>query len=247
MNRLTVIIPTRNLSNLMQCATAVRQNDPNIRIIVVDDALPAQPDGAQLEYVQGVKPFIFARNINIGIRAAGDSDVVLLNDDATLKTPGGFSDLQRAALSNPDFGMVASSCNNVGNVNQNRLAWDNTYKLREEPRTLCFICVFIPRSVLSLVGYMDERFGGRDENGEVIYGFCDDDMSKRIRDAGYKLGIFDGCFVDHFNLPSSFRQEGPRPLEPGHRQFILKHGVDNRGNTRERSAWPHLFPAPVQS
>ena len=35
--------------------------------------------------LEGVKPFIFARNCNLGIRAAGSDDVVLLNDDALLE------------------------------------------------------------------------------------------------------------------------------------------------------------------
>ena len=39
-----------------------------------------------------MKPFVFARNVNLGIEAAGDADVILMNDDATqLRTPYGFT------------------------------------------------------------------------------------------------------------------------------------------------------------
>ena len=83
---------------------------------------------------------------------------------------------------------------------------------------------------------LDERF--------VDYGMDDDDYSLRVRNAGLKIGIFDGCFVDHGSLKSSYRG-GPAAggdFRPNLRRFIEKWGVDNRGKTREQSEWAHLWP-----
>ena len=50
---------------------------------------------------------------------------------------------------------------------------------------------------LERVGLLDERFD--------CYGGDDDDYCYRVRKAGLKIGIFDGCFVDHSTLTSTFR------------------------------------------
>ena len=70
--------------------------------------------------------------------------------------------------------------------------------MRGEPRQLCFVCVYLPRSTLERIGPLDERFTG--------YGFEDDDYSDRIRDAGLRLAICDACIVDHSGrLRSTYR------------------------------------------
>lgn len=233
MKRLSVIIPSRNINNLTRCLAAVWTYEPSMRIIVVDDGLECRPVPALLHYLSGVKPFIFARNVNLGIRAAGDDDIIILNDDALLKTSGGFTAMQMLAESNPDYGVIASTCNNVGNQAQ----WPmGTPWLREEHRTLCFVCVLIPRHTIEKVGLLDERF--------VDYGLDDDDYSLRVRQAGLKLGIFDGCYVDHGSLTSSYRGEAGAGgnFLPNMKRFIEKWGVDNWGQPRETSQFRDLFP-----
>ena len=250
MNGLSIIIPSRSITNLLPCIQAIHDHEPDPKIIVADDGVdwgfpheseiigPVRIDRLPISVVRGVKPFIFARNVNLGIRAAGDDDIIILGDDGLLQTPNGFTLLQQAAYANPEYGIISSSCNNVGNPNQLRRP---SGSLRPEPRTVCFVCVIWPRSVINTIGLMDERFGGLDECGEVIYGFCDDDICLRARNAGYKLGVFDGCYVDHVTLPSEFRSQGPRSLDPGMRQFIRKWHVDNWGHDREHSAWRLCF------
>lgn len=188
---LTVIIPSRTRSNIVHSLKAVRDLDPQVRTTIVDDGID---DIRTLGHVvPGKKPFIFSRNINIGIRAAGRDDVLLLNDDAILKTPGGFSLLQKAAAEHSEFGVIAATTNAVGNRNQ----FNQGIGLREDPRMCCFIAVLIPRTTLDKIGYLDERF--------AAYGHEDDDMCYRVRRAGMKIGIHDGCFVDHASLKSTFR------------------------------------------
>lgn len=188
---LTVIIPSRTLSNARACIEAVHRLDPGVNTVIVDDGIDDIRNLGMV--VAGQKPFIFSRNINIGIRYAGRDDVLLLNDDALLKTRGGFTLLQKAAEENPEFGLIAATTNNVGNRNQHPMG----FGLREDKRMACFVAVLIPRRTLDAIGYLDERF--------TAYGHEDDDFCYRVRRAGLKIGIHDGCFVDHASLKSTFR------------------------------------------
>ncbi len=230
----------------------MRKHESDARIIWVDDRLLSGPaDGRAVEReqipdltVEGERPFIFARNVNLGIKAAGDDDVIVLGDDALLETPGGFTAMQRTAEEFPEFGVIASTCNNTGNRNQWRgaslkygaKAVSGSDVLREDPRMVCFICVLIPRRTIKKVGLLDERF--------VDYGCDDDDYCKQVIWSGLKIGIYDGCYVDHGSLKSSFRGEAGAggDFQPNLRRFISKWGVDNHGHKRETSSFPHLFP-----
>ena len=239
----SIIIPSKSASNLVPCIRAIREAGERTRIIVVDDGVDWEAFVVdQKEYigpcetVRGEKPFCFARNVNIGIRAAGDDDVILLNDDALLKTPLGFAMMSRPPEWMPGFGLIAAACNTVGNPNQYSQTGD---RLRDEPRMVCFVCVYIPRSTINAVGLLDERF--------VNYGMDDDDYSLRVRNAGLKIGIFDGCFVDHGSLTSSYRgadNGGGKggDYRPNMKLFIDKWGFDNRGLGKARSPFKALFP-----
>jgi GT2 family glycosyltransferase len=220
---LSVIIPSRTLSNLTPCAEAVARHEDNVDTIVVWDRsngngwLPPTPSYRVREIDA---PFVYARNCNIGIRSAGDNDVILLNDDALLQTPYGFTAMQRAAEEHPEYGLIGAVTNIVGNQNQLPQALRGT-GLREEPRMVCFVCVFIPRSTIERVGLLDEEFTG--------YGFEDDSYCLRVRRAGLKIGIYDGCFVDHGSLRSTFRGDPNQPadLRQNSAIFKSKYGADH--------------------
>jgi glycosyltransferase involved in cell wall biosynthesis len=237
----SVIIPSKSATNLMACVRAIREAGETCRIIVVSDGLDwnaywheTQMKAVDPWIVAGVKPFCFARNVNIGIRAAGDDDVILLNDDALLKTSGGFVQMAQVMRQHKDLGILAAACDTVGNPNQFRRSVERG--VRDEPRMVCFVCVYIPRSTIKTVGLLDERF--------IHYGMDDDDYSLRVRQAGLKLGIFDGCYVDHRSLKSSYRG-GPiagGDFRPNMKLFIEKWGVDNFGRDRHTSEFASLFP-----
>lgn len=228
----SVVIPSKNIQNLRVCAREVRAHEPDVRIIVVDDGLEERYSAPPIQYVPGDKPFIFAHNANIGIRAAGTDDVILLNDDAILKTPDGFSKLESVSKAHPEYGVIAAVVDSAGNPNQ--MVQTEKVGLRDEPRMVCFICAYIPRSTINTVGLLDERYVG--------YGIEDDDFCFSVREAGLKLGVYDFCYVDHSTLRSSYRSGGHADFQPNLKLFIEKWGVDNWNKKKEESEFAHLFP-----
>lgn len=221
----SIVILSKIPLNASRCVMAIYQNEPELprrNIIVVDDGAraEAEPNCPNITWVSGEKPFIFARNANIGIRHAfdvqGSDTVILLNDDAMLKTKRGFTSLVDAQKRNPQYGLLASSCNNVGNESQQP---QGSNAVRHESRMLCFVCVAISREAWEKAGPLDEIFTG--------YGFDDDAYSFCVRRAGFKLGVWDGCFVDHATLPSTFRGvEYPTEAFEYNRQlFNQKYGA----------------------
>lgn len=220
MNGLSIVIPSKTFYNLACCAQSIRFAGETYRIIVVDDGVEwpfDEPPAAlgNFEGIMGKSPFVFSRNVNIGIEHAGTDDVIIMNDDALLKTPGGFTALQRTAYELG--GMVSAACTNVGNPNQFPQPGG---KLRMEHRMVCFVCVCIPRFVIDKVGLLDETFGRG--------GFEDDDFCLRARRAGFPIGVFDGCVIDHGSLVSTFRGPGGPGYTPdGAEIFRRKWGAGN--------------------
>lgn len=208
---LSIVILSRDAGNLVPCVNAIQRHDPGVPIIVVDDGAQANvTHELPVRWVEGKKPFVFARNANIGIAAAGRDDVVLLNDDALLETPQGFTALSqrvsrernylnRIGVTN-NYGIVAASTNSAGNVKQHRSYLGNQ-EIRPEMRMVCFIAVLIQRALIDMIGGLDEDLTG--------YGFDDDAYCLRARERGWKIGIWDGCFVDHTSLKSTYRREQP--------------------------------------
>ena len=200
---LTVIIPSKTASNLFPCVDAVRRHEPEARIVIVDDtpdlSLALRPEWMPAITVEGVKPFIYARNCNLGIRAAGSDDVILLNDDALLESTGGFTAMRRAAELHPEYGVIGA----VTNVTGQPLQRPQGIGLREVPH-IAFVCVLIPRGTIDRVGLLDERYC-------LDYGVEDLDYCEATRRAGLKVGVFDSCFVDHGRLTSSFRGDPSAP------------------------------------
>lgn len=222
----TIIIPSRNINNLVACAYAIRAAGETAKILVIDDGLDMSaiyageksPNGLCVNdpgwRIPGEKPFIYARNCNIGIRSVTD-DVILLNDDALLVTQRGFSKMQESAEAFPQYGVIAACTDMTGNPRQQPHA---AGVLCEEPRMACFVAAYIPRRTFEAVGLLDERFIG--------YGYEDDDFCARVRREGLKVGIDHACFVNHSSLKSTFRgyPAGQVSLDQNRDVFIAKWG-----------------------
>src|SRR3982751_5102789 len=100
---LKVVVLSRNITNLAKCVEAIVASEPTLSpssIIVVDDDETGQiAHSCEMRgptRLQGIKPFIFSRNANLGLSTAFEEaeEVVLINDDALLRTYCGFSLMQ---------------------------------------------------------------------------------------------------------------------------------------------------------
>lgn len=190
----SVVILSAKIDNVRQNVAAIRKHQPGTRVIVVQDGIKpmeqASADLVGVEWIEGAKPFCFARNANLGIAAAGTDDVVLVNDDAFLLTKGGFDNLAKAS---EHYGIVSSTVlGRCCNVRQKTQQENNV----TEPDFLAFVCVYLPRRTLELLGPLDERF----EHGT----WEDNDYCRRAHEAGLSLGICGKCLVSHDNQNTTF-------------------------------------------
>lgn len=221
-----VVILSRTASNLEACVEAIQASGCKEPIFCVwdgklEDVLENGPAFQRpsafsgVVFVSGVKPFVFARNANIGIAAAAPRDVILCNDDALLQTPNGFNRLhfvgnaplpmsaggaRLGVVSASILGAAAAPEQNYGPTHMNMAEGDPRSLILARHHMLAFVCVHFRRQVLEELGPLDERFIG--------YGFDDDDYCRRLTIAGYRLGIAPGVMVEHGSLPSTFRGQG---------------------------------------
>lgn len=161
------------------------------RIIVGDNGLTERPAHPAVVYVDVPQPFNFARAINLCAAAAHPQhDLFVLNDD-TLPTSFYFPVWVEHAIKwgmEQGYGLISPRIDGgVGNDDQRRETPLGT--LLQTYRPICFIAAAIPRHVWNQVGPMDERFDG--------YGFEDCDMSRRVVEAGYRLGVAGWFAVEH--------------------------------------------------
>ena len=241
---LSVIIPSKTASNLIPCVKAVRKHEPGVDIIWIDDrhksfyrstdddehAEVSRAAGAPyITTIKGIAPFVFSRNVNLGIKAALGipidghpgavgapfDGVVLLNDDALLQTPGGFSVMAQACREHPEYGIIGA----VTDLTGQPLQRPRGIGLRQVPH-IAFVCCYIPRITFERVGLLDENYN-RD------YGVEDRDMCEAVNRIGMKVGVHDGCFVNHSSLVSSFRGDprAPKSFQQNYAYFKQKWGI----------------------
>jgi GT2 family glycosyltransferase len=185
----------------------------------------------------------FATGCNQGAALATAGVLVLLNDD-TIVCDGWMEPLL-AHLSRPTVGMVGPSTNRTGNeaqIEAEYRTWEELARFAEarsrehageafEIPTLTMFCVAMRRSLYEQVGQLDERF----ETGLLE----DDDYSRRVREAGYRLLCADDAFVHHFGETSFGKLiahgEHARILEANRARFEEKWGEPWRPYERRQS------------
>lgn len=200
-DRWHVVILSRSADNLRGCLQALFEREPGLargRVIVVDDGASDGFDHQAfpgIRWVKGIKPFVYARNANIGIRAA-QSAVFLLNDDARLLSRFGFSSMAYALRDRQEIGICSSAIQGVaGGAGQTPLR--RLSGIRRVPN-VAFVAAHLSQKAITKIGDLDEEFTG--------YGFEDNDYCLRAEKNAIATAVYDGCLIAH-NQPelSSFR------------------------------------------
>jgi GT2 family glycosyltransferase len=218
-------------------AALARTQYPNLSIIVVDNGSTDESVASlraafpEIPLIQTGANLGFAGGVNAGIRPAlaqGAEFIWLLNNDAK-PHPEALSGLMTKALSDPRFGAVGSvlryfdSPNTVqawggGRINR----WIGYSVHATAPREDCWFdyitaaSLLLRRGALEDVGLLDERF--------FLY-WEDSDLSFRLRNRGWKLGVAASSTVLHKENASSGgnRRKVDRLSTASGIRFLRKH------------------------
>jgi GT2 family glycosyltransferase len=186
----------------------------------------------------------FASANNQGAALATADVLVLLNDDTAVSH--GWLERLTVRLEDAGVGMVGPTTNRIGNeaqIDADYRTWGELVRFADdraarhaaesfEIPTLTMFCIAMRRSLYEEIGPLDERF----EIGLLE----DDDYSRRVREAGYRLLCADDAFVHHFGETSfgklAASGEYMRVLEANRRRFEHKWGKRWEPYKRRQSA-----------
>jgi GT2 family glycosyltransferase/glycosyltransferase involved in cell wall biosynthesis len=198
-----------------------------VRIVISDDATPDPQHVAKLRATGGITLVEsdtntgFAANVNRGIAAAGDADVVLLNNDV-IAMPGWLEQLQFQAYKGPDIGITGpkllypdGSIQSAGSHrNLGAPEWfDHRYRFRPSDHgpadvvsdvlAVTGAAMYLKAATLAKIGTFDESYG---------MAYEDVDLCLRCWDAGLRVTYAPGSTLTHLESKT-------RPVEPGRREL----------------------------
>ncbi|MWC30906.1 glycosyltransferase family 2 protein [Paenibacillus sp. MMS18-CY102] len=246
-----VLLAYNNLDYTRDCVQSIldHTNDVEFELILVDNG---STDGtkAYFDSVPGAKVIHLKYNIhlvkgfNIGLMAAeGKYCAAVCND--FIFTPNWLSNLMVCIESDSQIGFVSPGATSISNMQKisipftskedfiekaraynvsNPTKWEERVVLL--PNVLC-----CPTALLDRIGYYDTRFF----RGE----FLDDDISFKIRRAGYKLIYCGDTVTHHYGSLTTASDHLTNSLEEGRKTFLDKYGLD---------AWidAHINPAYIK-
>ncbi len=196
------------------CLKSVEQHTchPNLEIIIVDNA---SSDGSRewLSKEASTLPHVsvILNNSNLGFpaacnqaAAAASGEVLCLLNNDTVVTHGWLTAMLDELEASAQVGMVGPSSNGVANEAKVTAGYENLAELHEwagdfvrahdresfSIPMLALFCVVIRRKLWDELGGLDERF--------EVGMFEDDDLSRRIRHAGYDCKMPARRRVHHF-------------------------------------------------
>jgi GT2 family glycosyltransferase len=197
-----------------------------VKIVVSDDG-SAPEHVAALRSTEGITLVEsdtntgFAANANRGIAAAGDLDVVLLNNDV-IAMPGWLEQLQHGAYEHDDVGIAGpkllypdGTIQSAGtHRNLGAPEWfDHRYRFRPADHgpanvpadvlAMTGAAMYLKRTALDRIGTFDEGYG---------MAYEDVDLCLRCWDAGLRVRYIGGSTLTHLESKT-------RPVEPGPREL----------------------------
>jgi hypothetical protein len=155
------------------------------KIVVLDGGLIQIPEDWFWQY--GPQPFNAAKSSNLGWKQAGDADLFFCGDDIRFPQADTVKRLQEIAYSDSCLGMLSPKI--AGGAQNSQMHPDETKSVSYTDGFIAMMCVYIKRSTINRVGYLDERFDG--------YGMEDVDYCRRIWAAGLRVGVTPRVTVTH--------------------------------------------------
>jgi GT2 family glycosyltransferase len=236
MNQFGVVILNKYPELAQHLLSSIKRfhiNPPPVLVVCDRHAEDFMEYGLWVRQISVYDDFIYARNLNAGIRYMGiDLDIIAVNDDTEVVDEEFFYRLASIAMKYPRCGIMSPLIDGgVGNLIQQYPpipAW----KEREVEALIvdgtdvnsipvCFPCVYIKRRLINDIGLLDENF--------VNYGFDDHDYCLRARRAGYwtmatqSIRIKHGAGGNHLqrgvNWSVSFAKE---PEKPSNQEYFLR-------------------------
>jgi len=179
----TIVVPSKHSDIFLECDQSLQKYAPQAHKILIKDGNEIQnPTGWMV--IPGIVPFIFSRNVNLGIKACS-GDVLLMNDDVRFLKSNTLEKLQEVMEQHPEVGILSPRIDGLAcNVECNPKV-----SITVSDKWLAFACVLIRRSVFFKIGFLDETFTG--------YGEDDVDFCYRTADAGFKIAITSEVTVKH--------------------------------------------------
>ncbi|WP_139996974.1 glycosyltransferase [Paenibacillus paridis] len=233
-----VLLAYNNLDYTRDCVESILMNtdDVDYELILVDNG---STDGTKeyFDSIVGAKVIHLKYNLhvvkgfNIGMMAAeGEYCATVCND--FIFTPNWLKNLIICIESDPCIGYVSPGATFISNLQQISMPFYSKEDFQEKAREYNISdpskweerVVLLPNvlccstALLDRIGYYDTRFF----RGE----FADDDISFRIRRAGYKLIYCADTVTHHYGSLTTVSDHQTNSLEEGRQTFLDKYGMD---------------------
>jgi GT2 family glycosyltransferase len=231
--KVTIVIPSYNdIPLLKNCLASIEKTTDAslVNVIVVDDFCEAKNseklaklEKANVKIIYRKENGGFSKAVNSGMKAAKTGDVILLNSDTVVKK-GWLEALQYGAhVFDRKAGIVGAKLLYANGTIQFGGSYRNLefpewfdHLYRSQPGNfgpanvpqytigITGACMYIKRSVITKIGYFDEKFG---------MAFEDMDYSIRAWNAGFRCLYFPVAAVTHLESATRGKKQGKRELD----------------------------------
>lgn len=243
-----VLLAYNNLTYTKQCVESILEHVGNVsyELILVDNGSTDETK-SYFESIPDAKVIHLPHNIhlvkgfNIGMMAAEGKYIAAVCNDFIF-TENWLTNLLVCIKSDELIGFVAPGATNISNYQQIPIPFYSIedFQLRakqynqsdaskwQERVVLLPNVLFCPTALLEEIGYYDTRY----YRGE----FLDDDISFRIRRAGYKLVYCADTVTHHYGSLTTASDHATQSLQEGRHTFQQRYGLDAWLDARKNQA-----------